>query len=185
MSIQNILELLRQSLAKIKNDNLNQINLNIKISSNSRIRVDILKEGNNLFRQFFNLGIAATDQNISDLKNYQNDDLIKDVSNLIVDDKDWILFYLSAYVDFCVDFYEFDSIGKEVLEIRSGYQFMIDLFKECNENIDDVLKTFHQEIGQDFDKKLLASKECDSLDVNQNEIPRSVPKNHCWWFWNK
>lgn len=188
MNIQNKLESIKECLIKIKNDNLQQVNLNIKESTNAKKRVDILKEGRNLFLKFFELGIVANQENISSLKEISTDqirNLIKDVSNLIVDDKDWIFFYLSAYLDFCVDFYEFDSIGKDVLEIRSGYQFMTDLFRECNENIDSVFKKFYAEIGQDFDKKLIDSKEYGTLEINKEEtLTQNIPKNHRWWFWS-
>ncbi|RNA11686.1 hypothetical protein BpHYR1_012505 [Brachionus plicatilis] len=188
MNIQSILVPIRQRLLKIKNDNLHQININIKESTNSKTRIDILKEGTDLFKQFLNLGIVANKENVNCLKSVQNGDLknlVKDVSNLIVDDKDWLLYYLSAYLDFCVDFYEYDSIGKEVLEIRSGYQFMIDLFKGCNENIDLEFQKFSYEIGEDFDKKLLGSKEYGTLKVIEKDMPRDIPTNHCWWFWNR
>ncbi|CAF0763210.1 unnamed protein product [Brachionus calyciflorus] len=187
MELKNSIIQVKNSLIKIKYDNLHQISSGIEEDLLKKNRVDILKRGQKLFNEFYQLGIEARKENLENFKDVQVSELktlIKEVVQLIVDDKDWILAFICCYLDFSLEFSEFESVGKDVLEIRSGYQFIFDLFKECDD-IEPALKTLNDEIRNDFDKKLKCSKECETLVIDKNDIPNNIPKSHSWWFLNQ
>ena len=148
------------------------------------------KHGDELFLCFYKLGCQASSESILSFEFLKNSSdhlalLVKSAGQLIVDITFWILLILSWYDDSFIDLDEYDLLNKEVYEIRSGLKFMIDLFTGCNNGLDYALRTIEDETFEDIDNKIALAKEFSTFKIKEEDVPKSIPKTHTWWFETK
>ena len=108
---------------------------------------ELVNVGSDLFQEFFKVGLLASIENIKSFKDLTKNDeelskLVKDVATLIADDENWIYRFLSGYPYFRIHIDEYEYIDDDVCQVRSGVQFMLDLFKGVDTNADMVIDTF-------------------------------------------
>ena len=145
-----------------------------------------MKIGADLFKKFFQVGIEAQKEKIN---RFQNNNistevkiLVNETITLILDLKDWIKEFLIFYpiIEFRYD--EFESLGEDKCEVRSGFEFMLDLFMNLNEQSEVFFKSLEPDIKPDFDYKIEHAKKCIEFTVEPEDISEFVPKSHVWWF---
>ena len=160
---------LKKLLAKL--DDIKLICLNERLPDHDQ-ELDfqiMVKNGKQLFHQFFKVGCEANKENITSFGNINNCEykiVIKNIADIIVDIKDWLYAYLLCFTGFGiqVDQHEFDE--KCVCEIRSGIQFMLDLFMDTSEMVDLAFKSFNDdELIDDIDNKIKCARDCGEFKV--------------------
>ena len=151
----------------------------------------LIKNGKQLFYQFFEVGCEAIKVNITSFgiitNNSEYQVVIMNIADRIADIKDYLYDYLDCYSDVCVQIYEsqheFDE--KTVCEIRSGIQFMLDLFMGTSESVYLAFKNFNDdELIDDIDCSINYARDCGEFKVPCQEISILIPKSHAWWFFN-
>lgn len=71
------------------------------------------------------------------------------------------------------------------MEVRSGFQFMMDLFKSVDKmnNLDETLGNLREESVEIFDAQIRLAKEFIEVHTNlDGEMHGHIPKSHTWWF---
>ncbi len=170
-------------LVVIKSQHLNKQKSTISSSSISNAESELVEVGSDLFEQFFHLGCQASRENLKSLRNLKNmDSLVANASKLIVENEKWLNRFLCCYPGFSIHFDEHDFIGKDVCIVRSGFQFLLDLFKDSNEEVNDTLKFLEDESVAEFDHRIRLAKECTAFKVRTEDVPDLVPRTHFWWF---
>jgi len=170
-------------LVVIKSQHLNKQKSTISSSSISNAESELVEVGSDLFEQFFHLGCQASRENLKSLRNLKNmDSLVANASKLIVENEKWLNRFLCSYPGFSIHFDEHDFIGKDVCIVRSGFQFLLDLFKDSNEEVNDTLKFLEDESVAEFDHRIRLAKECTEFKVRTEDVPDLVPRTHFWWF---
>ena len=187
MALSEGLKILVSRLTTIKVQHLNKPRPVNSPESISKAEAELLETGNDLFTQFFNVGCQANKENLTSFRNSnqtQNlEPLVSNAGQLIVDTENWLHRFLCNYPDFRIHIDEHESIDKDVCIVRSGLQFMLDLFKGTNTTkLDDTLRYIEEEAVSDFDAKIKLGKEHTRFTVREADVPDHVPKTHVWWF---
>lgn len=149
-------------------------------------RQESLRDCVNLFSiNFFKIGLQASKENISSFQKIEKQELrrlIETCAQLIEELSETIYDILSIYKDsHLVDFDE--SIeGTWVCPVRSGVQFMFDLFRGCYESLDRAFAEIEDDVCKEYDSFIQLSIEHDTFDLKKHEIPTGVPESHYWWF---
>ena len=148
----------------------------------------MVKNGKQLFYEFFNVGCEANKENITSFGNINNCEYqieIMNIADKIVNIENWLYAYLLCFPGFGIQVEEHEFDEKCVCEIRSGIQFMLDLFIDTSESVNLALKSFNDdELIDDIDSKIKYARDCGEFKVSCQEIPMLIPKSHVWWFLN-
>ena len=185
MAIVEALKSVRSHLTDMKNSHLAKKEAN-EPEVGYDFRMELLNNGISLFKQFFELGCEANIENINSFKNIANNDylktLVSEIASLIVENEVWLNRFLSCYPYLVIQIEEYEYIDEDECQIRSGVQFMLDLFKGVDDNADIILNTFNEDLVTDFDARIKLAKELTSFNVKKEDVPCSIPQNHTWWF---
>ncbi|CAF0772206.1 unnamed protein product [Brachionus calyciflorus] len=185
MSLNNKMTLLVASLNNIKENHLN-----IKCSYDDDIETILIRKknlgdvGSDLFEKFCELGCEATKLKLTSFKSVEDEEikfLVEKISTLLVEIYPWLNNYLPNYPFMFIYIDEYESVGIDACEVRSGFQFMLDLFKGINPKLDDILQKLDEAATEDFDKKIKFGKEWNKFEVEKEDIPEFIPKHHIWW----
>lgn len=184
-----------QSLKKINSllTNIKSVHLNAKYPTESwEAKKDfeqlLVRTGSDLFNEFFQMGCQASVESISSFKNVAHSDVscsakVLNASLLIVDTENWMYSFLSSYPDFAIHIDEHMFIDKNVCQVRSGVQFMLDLLNDVNPKLNATLNLFKEDgLIDDFDQKLNLAKKHIEFRVKKEEVPKCIPSSHIWWF---
>lgn len=180
---------LRTLSSKLTNIKLNHLNKPKPsgIEAEHSYFTEMINTGNDLFTQFFGVGILAAQLGISSFSNLnaasQADLKALSIENakLITETENWIYRYMSVYPDIVMVLDEYETIENESCVVRSGAQFMFDLFKGLNTQLDDMLSAFKKETVCDIDSKINMAKKLNKFKLRLEEIPSNIPNNHLWW----
>lgn len=176
-------------LMVVKTQHLGKKKPTSSLEAMSTFESELLEVGYGLFVGFFEMGCAASVQKINSFKQIQivnNNELkplVRNIQGLIFDTEEWLHRFLGNYPDFVIRIDEHETIDKGVCQVRSGLQFMLDLFKGTGgEKLDESLKFIEDDILEYFDVKIKSAKEHVKFLVTEDDIPDSLPKSHVWWF---
>ena len=167
-------------------------------------RLDSLGDGVSLFVSFCLLGCQASKEQIGKFKDSSSKDLrllATHTAQLIVACKDWLLLFLCNYpdtinigVDYC--------LNREVCTVRSGVQFMFDLFADfiieptpsaSNSNnsnqsrqhgeraLNSIFEYLKYQTIDDLDSSIDIAKKFNFF-LRKEETPAHIPTFHHWWF---
>lgn len=76
---------------------------------------------------------------------------------------------------------EYETIENESCVVRSGAQFMLDLFRGIDSELDEMLVIFNDETICDIDSKIRIAKQVDKFKLRKEEIPSNILTTHLWW----
>ncbi len=184
MSLQDIITLLINDLKNIKEKHL-EWKVDSDDSEAMRNLNKLIEMGGDLFEKFCELGCEANKNGIESFCNVTEPELksiIKELADLIVDTKPWLHHFLTAYPHLFIHFDEGEFVGVDNCECRSGFQFLLDLFRGYDSNLDITLQYLDQEARESFDDILNLAKEYTEFQVTKEDIPEGLPKHHNWWF---
>ncbi len=152
--------------------------------------ISLLGDGQKLFDNFCLVGCQATRENINKFKDTNSSDiksLSKETAQFISDNKDWLLLYLCDYTDTIIvdcDYF----LKRDQLVIRSGIQFMFDLFsgidipnQRSTTSVDSIFDYLKFQTIESIDRNIKISKE-NFFNIKKEEIPEGIPSSHHWWF---
>ncbi len=180
---------LREVAEMLKNIKMNHMevkptNDNLRLMLNQAS--EVLDLGSNLFEKFCEAGCEAAKQEINSFKNLKNQEEIKSIVNeiadLIVDTEFWLHRFLFAYPGLFINIDDGEFVSIDQCEVRSGFQFMLDLFKDLNSNLDCALENLEKRSRDKFDSTLDLAKKYTEFRVNAEDVPECIPAHHKWWF---
>lgn len=152
-----------------------------------KFKIQLVNRGEKVFKQFFLVGCQAIAENVTSFKDLTCEPLaglVQDTGRLIVDVQTWLLDFLGNYPYLKIHIDEYEEIDNDAMEVRSGFQFMLDLFKGVDaKNLDVALDNLMKEIVDFFDSRIRLAKELIEVHTNLNgEMHSHIPKSHTWWF---
>ena len=151
----------------------------ISISNSDQLYQDI-------FHQFFRLGCVANEQKFESFKNSNNskiNSLVQNIVQLIWEHDKWLYFSVSDYPPEYLQTDEPELIDNRQFEVRSGVQFMFNLFHGIDENLDIFLEDFKLNIFPEFDIRIQIVKGYGiKHQFSDDEWTSKIPKHHTWWF---
>ena len=186
----NSLKKLIVKLTDIKSNSLHESLKNNNLEGGHYSFMHMINSGKELFNHFYKVGYEAFKVHITTFKNItenNNEDeaLIKNVIDQIVEIENWLYNFLMAYPDFCIQIDEHEFNEKDVCEVRSDIQFMLDLFMGTSERVDLTFKNPNDDdLIDDFDTKIKNARQCGEFTMSSLKIPTFIPKFHTWWFLN-
>lgn len=160
----------------------------------------LLDEGRELFATFCELGCAANQQHITNLKSINNNnnpaaEFVNPTAQLIADNQDWFLLFLTKYPD-TISIDDVSFVNATDLKVRSGVQFMFELYKDV-EVTDPGSKYNYKSVANkrirlaeifDYLKEPLADLDAQIklsqdnwFNIKNEEIPANMPTTHRWW----
>jgi hypothetical protein len=144
----------------------------------------LLDFGWDLYCEFFDLAKLYFEHGLSrdELQNGKYSALIKSIASLIIDNEPLLHRIISSYADFRIGMDEYKPVLEMDLDLRSGAQFMYDLFTGISEETDAVLNRIKEDLFENFDNKLEIVSSHEGFSVKKEEIPEWIPKDHVWWF---
>lgn len=139
-----------------------------------------------LFVEFYFLGIQASKYNIKSFYHLNNDSINEQVENLIhmiVQVKCWLQNFSNLYKVLHMRCDSFENIYdlNLIFIIRSGIQFMLDLLSGFNNESDELFFFIKNEINNSFDNFICSIMENGAYTYVNNSEQVYIPKNHVWW----
>ena len=190
MRLNNLSNELVSKLTNIKMNHLNKKKPTDSSDAKKKNEMELKSTGLDLFENFFEIGCEASKQNIKSFKNLNQIELneeqklsIKKACELIADTENWLYRFLLFYPGSCIQVDEYEIYDKDICQIRSGMQFMFDLFKGVDEKMDKTLDYFiEEELLNDIDSKIKIAKEFNRIRVKSVDKPNTIPASHDWWI---
>jgi hypothetical protein len=142
----------------------------------------LINQGCDLFVDFYDLGSLCSFYQVDRnhiLESKELLDLYSTIGVLLVRNKDWINGFVKTYAEYMQS--ESRLEDNNDLQIRSGLQFMYDLFYDLNQQIDSALDNLKLDAFTSVDKAIqrLRSQSKTLQDDRGQHLP--IPSTHHWW----
>lgn len=178
-----ILKEIESKLLSIKANNLEK-RFPSELFDMLKARDEHRRIGSKLFYDFYKLGCQAFSSGISSFK--EDNQLLHQhatiVGQLIVDTKLFLYRYLFIFPNFVTIIDEYCCVEVQQCQLRSGIQFMFDLFIDIgNESLDLTIKRMKHRHLYYIDGKINFAKMMNKFRVSKDDIP-SLPDSHTWWY---
>ena len=192
MAMQHLVNLLEQMillLNKVKEHDLAYPATrlrNMSYRENNTFIVSLDELGQKVFRQFFHIGCVANELKLRSFKNLNNrqiNELVQNIVQMILENDRWLADYLGDYPLTRINIDDYQLISNGVFEVRSGLQFMIDLFLGLDDKLDLILNDHNIGLTPDFDRpiQLIKNEFNIKYQIKKNEWTDKIPKHHTWW----
>ena len=186
MSLIESLKKVTQQLQTIKQDHVNTEERDNAFERKLDLPIHLLNPGIKLFTEFVELGREALALEINSFKQICREDDVNTeihiIADLIVDLEDWIYHFFSSFTDHRIEYDEYWYHHEDACTVRSGFQFMLDLFSGIgNEKLDGTFKLLQNDLQPWFDERMELSKKLSNFK-NNKPVAEFIPKSHVWWF---
>jgi hypothetical protein len=175
----------KNTISLLSNVKLNLLNKRMPEANERQAVVNFQLEqarvGEQLFKQFFQLGCQACRDQVFFFKDL-NDPEVKASGQLIVEIENWLYSFLSSYPHSKIIIDEHESLENDALEVRSGFQFMLDMYKGVDEQLDSTLATLRDDLTGEFDGQIRLAQQHIEKRIVKDEWYTSIPQSHTWWF---
>ena len=124
----------------------------LSLMTNESRSQDLCREKSCWFHQFFRLGCKANEQNMtSSFKSLSStsskfNKQVQNIVQLLIEHNDWLFHFVSDYPLEHLQIDEPKIINNLQFQMRSGLQFIVDLFNGIDDKLDKILSSYELEI---------------------------------------